>query len=94
MGVESDEIRFGQLEEILPEVGKGLNLSKDPNQYGLMGSSSGAIAAFNAAWERPDKFRRVMSFIGTFVNIPPANARKRQSLPRRQNKSGDCCRAG
>ncbi len=57
------------LEEILPEVGKGLNLSKDPNQYGLMGSSSGAIAAFNAAWERPDKFRRVMSFIGTFVNI-------------------------
>lgn len=57
------------IDEILPEVGKTLNLTKDPNLTGLMGSSSGAIAAFNAAWERPDRFRRVMSFIGTFVNI-------------------------
>ena len=76
------------LEEILPEVGKGLNLSKDPNQYGLMGSSSGAIAAFNAAWERPDKFRRVMSFIGTFVNIRggqefPTLVRKMEPKPLR-----------
>lgn len=57
------------IEEILPEVGKSLNLSKDPDHYGLAGSSSGGIAAFNAAWARPDKFRRVMSFIGSFVNL-------------------------
>jgi len=57
------------IEEILPEVGKSLNLSKDPDHYGLAGSSSGGIAAFNAAWSRPDHFRRVLSFIGSFVNL-------------------------
>lgn len=62
------------INEILPEVGKSLNLSKDPNDYAIAGSSSGAIAAFNVAWERPDKFRRVLSFIGTFVNIRGAHA--------------------
>jgi enterochelin esterase-like enzyme/sugar lactone lactonase YvrE len=57
------------IEEILPEVGKKFNLSKDPNDYALAGSSSGGIAAFNAAWNRPDKFRRVASFIGSFTNL-------------------------
>lgn len=57
------------IDEILPEVAKSYNLSKDPDHYGLAGSSSGGIAAFNAAWERPDKFRRVLSFIGSFVNL-------------------------
>ena len=33
------------------------------------GSSSGAIAAFTAAWERPDAFSRVFSAIGTYVGL-------------------------
>src|SRR5882724_6202623 len=57
------------IEEILPEVGKRFNLSKDPNDYALAGSSSGGIAAFNAAWNRPDVFRRVLSFIGSYANL-------------------------
>lgn len=57
------------IEEILPEVAKSHNLSKDPDHYALAGSSSGGIAAFNAAWSRPDQFRRVLSFIGSFVNL-------------------------
>ena len=57
------------IEEILPEVGKRYNLSKDPNDYAIAGSSSGGIAAFNTAWNRPDAFRRVMSFIGSFTNV-------------------------
>lgn len=57
------------IEEILPEVSKRYNLSKDPNDYGIVGSSSGGIAAFNAAWNRPDAFHRVMSFIGSFTNL-------------------------
>jgi len=56
-------------EEILPEVGKRYNLSKDPNDYSIAGESSGGIAAFNAAWNRPDVFHRVMSFIGSFTNL-------------------------
>src|SRR5690242_8293745 len=57
------------IEEIIPEVAKHYNLSKDPNDYGIAGSSSGGIAAFNAAWSRPDSFHRVMSFIGSFTNL-------------------------
>jgi len=57
------------IEEILPEVGKQYNISKDPNDRALAGSSSGAIAAFNAAWNRPDQFHRVMSHIGSYTNL-------------------------
>jgi len=57
------------LEEILPEVGKQYKLSADPNDRAIAGSSSGGIAAFTAAWERPDAFHRVASFIGSFTNL-------------------------
>ena len=61
------------IEEILPEVGKLYKLSADPNDRALAGSSSGAPAAFTAAWERPDAFRRVLSFIGSFTNLRGAD---------------------
>ena len=57
------------IEEILPEAGKLYNLSPDPNDRAIAGSSSGGIAAFTAAWERPDAFRRVLSFVGSFTNL-------------------------
>lgn len=60
-------------EEILPAVKKDYNLSENPNDYLLAGSSSGAIAAFTAAWERPDHFRRVFSSVGTFVGLRGGN---------------------
>ncbi len=62
------------LEEILPEVAKSYNLSNDPNDRAIAGTSSGAIAAFNVAWERPDAFRRVISGIGTFVSLRGGDA--------------------
>lgn len=76
------------IEEILPEVGTSYSLSTDPDHYGLAGSSSGGIAAFNAAWSRPDRFRRVLSFIGSFVNlrgaqILPSMIRKYEPRPLR-----------
>ncbi len=61
------------LEEILPEVGKIYNLSDDPNDRAIAGASSGAICAFNVAWERPDQFRRVFSTIGTYVGLRGAD---------------------
>jgi len=57
------------LEEILPEVSRSYNLSKDPNDRSIAGASSGAICAFNVAWERPDEFRRIFSSIGTYVGL-------------------------
>ena len=64
------------LDEILPEVetkktsdGRAIRLLKTANDRAIGGSSSGAIAAFTAAWERPDAFSRVFSAIGTYVGL-------------------------
>ena len=57
------------LEEILPEVGKKWNLTKDPSGRATAGISSGGIGAFTMAWERPNEFGRVLSQIGSFTNI-------------------------
>jgi enterochelin esterase family protein len=56
-------------EELMPELYKAYNISKDPEQHGIGGSSSGAIAAFAVAWERPSAFRKVLSNVGSFVDI-------------------------
>ena len=57
------------IEEFLPEVGKKWKFSQDPNDRAIAGSSSGAICAFTAAWERPDSFSRVISTVGTYVGL-------------------------
>ncbi|HEY1492905.1 MAG TPA: alpha/beta hydrolase-fold protein [Candidatus Solibacter sp.] len=82
----SDRFSRFLLEELIPEVGKKYNLSKDPNDRGLSGTSTGAVAAFAAAWNRPDQFRRVLSFIGTYVAMKgadglPALIRKTEPKP-------------
>jgi enterochelin esterase-like enzyme len=56
-------------DELLPALSKDYNISKDPEQHGIGGASSGAIAAFSVAWERPDQFRKVISIVGSFVNL-------------------------
>jgi gluconolactonase len=61
------------LEELIPDVSKSYNLSTNPNDRAIAGASSGGICAFNAAWERPDAFRRVLSTIGTFVGLRGGN---------------------
>ena len=57
------------LEELLPEATKGLNITTDPAGRAVCGNSSGGIAAFTVAWERPDAFRKVISHVGSFTNI-------------------------
>ena len=68
------------IEELLPFVekqqtgdGRAIVLSKSGNDRCIGGASSGAICAFNAAWERPDAFRRVFSTIGTYVSLRGAD---------------------
>ncbi len=65
----SDQYARFLLEEILPEVGKSYNISKDPRDRAVCGISSGGICAFTVAWERPDQFGRVLSHVGSFTNI-------------------------
>jgi gluconolactonase len=72
----SDRLARFLLEEVIPEVerhptpdGHAIKLSTDPNDRAIGGGSTGAIAAFTVAWERPDAFRRVFSAIGTYVGM-------------------------
>jgi sugar lactone lactonase YvrE/enterochelin esterase-like enzyme len=74
-GLGDNYVRF-ILDELLPEVekqktsdGRPIRLSKNGNDRAIGGSSSGAICAFTAAWERPDAFSRVFSAIGTYVGL-------------------------
>ncbi|MFT3704955.1 MAG: SMP-30/gluconolactonase/LRE family protein [Agriterribacter sp.] len=67
-------------EELLREVekqktsdGRNIVLSKNGNDRAIGGSSSGAVCAFTAAWERPDAFSRVFSAIGTYVGLRGAD---------------------
>lgn len=66
--VGDNNVRF-LIEEILPFVAKeyGLKLSASGNDRCIAGGSSGGIAAFDAAWERPDAFSRVYANSGSFV---------------------------
>jgi gluconolactonase len=74
-GLGDNYVRF-ILDELLPDVetkkasdGRPIRLSKNGNDRAIGGSSSGAICAFTAAWERPDAFSRVFSAIGTYVGL-------------------------
>ena len=81
--------------EVLPRVegmkterGKTIALSHDANDRAITGASSGGIAAFSVAWNRPDLFSRVYTTVGTFVAMRggheyPAIVRKTEPKPLR-----------
>ncbi len=56
-------------DEVIPEVAAKYNLRKDAYSRAITGLSSGGICAFNAAWQMPDQFARVISWIGSFSAI-------------------------
>ena len=57
------------VDELMPALYKEYNISKNPEHHGIGGASSGAIAAFTVAWHRPNEFRKVLSIVGSFVNL-------------------------
>ena len=72
-------------DEVLAEVSNKYNLRKDAYSRAITGLSSGGICAFNAAWQLPDQFSRVISWIGSFASIQwkedPANPDGGQDYP-------------
>ncbi len=63
--------------EVLPRVARetGVTVTADPEGRATMGASSGAACAFTMAWFHPERYRRVLSYSGTFVNQQsPPNA--------------------
>jgi gluconolactonase len=67
-GVSDNNVRF-LIDELLPYIAREyqLNLSTDGNDRCIVGGSSGGIAAFTAAWHRPDAFSRVYAASGSWV---------------------------
>ena len=64
------------VDELLPKLYAEYRISRDPDRHGIAGWSSGAIAGFTVAWQRPDQFRKVLSGIGTYVDL-----RRRARVP-------------
>ncbi len=56
-------------DEVLADVGTQYNIRKDAYSRAITGLSSGGICSFNAAWQMPDQFGRVISWIGSFASI-------------------------
>lgn len=65
-GVYSDFVET----EVLPMVEQTANvkLTKDPDGRATMGTSSGGSCALIMAWFHPERYHRVLTFSGTFVN--------------------------
>lgn len=63
------------IEEFLPWIERthDVRFTADPAGRAIAGASSGAIAAFTVAWERPESFSRVFSTIGTYVGLRGGN---------------------
>ena len=59
--------------ELLPrvEAEAGVLLTKDPEGRAAMGGSSGGAAAFTMGWMRPDAFRRILTYSGSFCDLQP-----------------------
>jgi enterochelin esterase-like enzyme len=72
-------------DEILADVGTKYNIRKDAYSRSITGLSSGGICSFNAAWQQPDQFGRVISWIGSFSSIQwkedPSNPDGGQDYP-------------
>ena len=93
-GLEYDTMsdRFARFinDEVLPavlnnsairQVYPGFSISDNPNDRAVMGCSSGGAAAFTMAWFRPDLFRRVISYSGTFVDQQDDDASEEKAFP-------------
>ncbi len=86
------------LQEILPQVEKDYKISVDPKHRAICGISSGGICALTVAWQRPDQFSKVLSHVGSFVDLrgghayPPLIRKTKPTKPIKvflQDGSGD-----
>lgn len=58
-----------------------LKITDDPWGRGAMGCSSGGAAALTMGWFRPDLFRRLITYSGTFVDQQDDDAPEEQEYP-------------
>ena len=92
----SDAYATFLLTEILPAVRSRYAITDDADRWAIGGGSSGGSCAFTVAWMRPDRFRGVLSFVGSFAQLEggnrypeliratPKKPRSRRRWPRRE----------
>lgn len=93
-GLEYDTLsdRFARFinDEVLPAVlanpeikaaYPNLALTSDPWGKGVLGCSSGGAAALTMGWFRPDLFRRLITYSGTFVDQQDDDAPEEKQYP-------------
>ena len=61
------------IQDMIPVLKEKYNITDDPDGRMIVGMSSGGNAAFAAAWNRPDAFRKVISHSGSFTNLRGGN---------------------
>jgi enterochelin esterase-like enzyme len=69
----SDAYATFLLTEILPNVQDSYQITDDPDHWAICGGSAGSNCALTVAWMRPDRFRRVISFLGSFAQMEGGN---------------------
>jgi enterochelin esterase-like enzyme len=69
----SDAYATFLLTELLPAVQERYAITDDPDQWAIGGGSSGGVCAFTVGWMRPDRFRRVLSFVTAFAQLEGGN---------------------
>jgi len=58
------------LDEIIPDVVLAhYNVVEDPDGWAAVGYSSGGIAAFTAGWHHPERFHKILTHNGSFVDL-------------------------
>ncbi len=86
----SDRLARFISEEVLPAVLNnpeikaaypGIAFTEDPWGRGIMGCSSGGAAALTMGWFRPDLFRRLITYSGTFVDQQDDDAPEESIYP-------------
>jgi enterochelin esterase-like enzyme len=72
--IETEVLPIVPLNADIQKTYKHLTLTTDPDGRAAMGGSSGGAAAFTMGWFRPDLYKRILTYSGTFVNQYPEAA--------------------
>ena len=69
----SDAYATFLLEEILPSLQSSYRVSANPEKWAVVGGSSGGNCSFTVAWNRPDRFGRVVMFESSWPQVRGAD---------------------